>query len=104
MFFVGDFNGHSQQWWQGGDCTPKGNSIEDHTTMLGLTQLINEPTNFEPNKNPSCIDHVFTDQPNLVLESGTRTSLDPYFHHQITHCRFNFKSPSPPPFDREIWL
>ena len=52
MFFVGDFNGHSQQWWRGGDSTPEGNSIEDMTTMLGSTQLINEPTNFEPNKNP----------------------------------------------------
>ena len=71
---------------------------------LGLTQLINEPTHFEPNKNPSCIDNVFTDQPNLVLESGTRTSLDPYCHHQITHCRFNFKIPPPPPFERKIWL
>ena len=71
MFFVGDFNGHPQQWWQGGDSTPEGNSIEDQTTMLGLTQLINEPTN--------C-------------------------HHQITHCRFNFKIPPPPRFDRKIWL
>ena len=42
MFFTGDFNGHSQLWWQGGDSTPEGNSIEDLTTMPGLTQLINE--------------------------------------------------------------
>ena len=24
-------------WWQGGDSTPEGNTIEDLTTMLGLT-------------------------------------------------------------------
>ena len=60
MFFVGDFNGHSQQWWQVGDSAPEGNSIEDLTAMLGLTQLTNEPTNFEPNKNPSCIYLAFT--------------------------------------------
>ena len=72
--------------------------------MLGLTQLIKEPTNFEANKNPSCVDLVFTDQPNLVLESGTRNSLDPYCHHQITYSRFNFKIPPPPPFERKIWL
>ena len=102
MFFTGDFNGHSQLWWQGGDSTPEGNSIEDLTTMLGLTLLINEPTNFESNKNTSCIDLVFTEQPNLVLESGTCTSLDPYCHHQITYCRFNFKMPPPPLFDRKI--
>ena len=79
---------------------PEGISIGDLTTVRGLTQLFKEPTNFEPNKNPSCIDLVFTDQPNLVLESGTRTSLDPYCHHQITHCRFNFKIPPPPPLKK----
>ena len=70
---------------------------------MGLTQLITEPTNFEPNKNPSCIDLIFTDQPNLVTSSGTRSSLDPLCHHQITHCVFNYNIPPPPPFERRIW-
>ena len=34
MFFTGDFNGHTQLWWEGGDSTPAGISIEDLTTML----------------------------------------------------------------------
>ena len=33
------------------------------------SQLISEPTNFEPHKNPSCID-LITDQPNIILDSG----------------------------------
>ena len=104
MFFAGDFNGHSQFWWPNGDSTPEGSSIEEITSIYGLTQLINEPTNFEPNKNPSCIYLIFTDQPNLVLESGTRASLDSFFQHQIIYCRFNFKITPPPPFKRKIWL
>ena len=72
--------------------------------MLGQTQLINGPANCEPNKNPSCIDLLVTDQPNLVLESGTSTSLDPYCHHQITYCRSNFKIPPPLPLKGKIWL
>ena len=103
MFFTGDFNGHSQLWWQGGNSTAEGIKIEELTNNLGLSQLISEPTNFEPNKNPSCIDLIFTDQPNLVIESGVRSSLDPLCHHQITHCRFNYKVPPPPPFERKIW-
>ena len=71
-------------------------------SSLGLSQVISEPTNFEPNKNPSCIDLVFTDQPNLILGSGTRASLDPYCHHQIIYCKVNFKIP-PPPLDRKNW-
>ena len=72
-------------------------------SSLGLSQLISEPTNFEPNKNPSCIDLIITDQPNIVLDSGTRTSLDSFCHHQITYCKVNFNIPPPPPFERNIW-
>ena len=71
-------------------------------SSLGLSQVISEATNFEPNKNPSCIDLVITDQPNLILDSGTRASLDPYCHHQIIYCKVNFKIP-PPPLVRKIW-
>ena len=37
--------------WPDGDTTPEGTEIEDLFTSLGLTQVISEPTNFEPNKN-----------------------------------------------------
>jgi len=50
MFFTGDLNGHSQLWWPDGGTTPEGNKIEEMTSNLGLSQLISEPTNFEPNK------------------------------------------------------
>ena len=102
MFFTGDFNGHSQLWWPWGNSTSEGNSIEELTSVLGLSQLITEPTNFEPNKNPSCIDLIFTDQPNMVIESGTRNSLDSLCHHQITYCQFNYKILPPPSFERKI--
>ena len=83
-FFTGDFYGHSEFWWPGGDTKAEGREIENLICSLGLSQLICKPTNFEPNKNPSCIDLVMTDQPNLVLDSGTRASLDSFCHHQIT--------------------
>ena len=73
-FFTGDFNAHSQYWWPDGDTTPEGSDIEHLLSSLGLSQVISEPTNFEPNKKPSCIDLVITDQANLILDSGTRAS------------------------------
>ena len=103
MFSIGDFNAHSQFWWSDGDTTPEGREIEDLFTSLSLPQIISEPTNFVPNKNPSCIDLIVTDQPNLILDSGTRASLDPFCHHQIIHCKVNFRIPPPPPFERKIW-
>ena len=70
MFFTGDFNGH----------TTNGTDIDELFTNLGLSQVISEPTNFEPHKNPSCIDLLVADQPNIILDSGTRASLDSYCH------------------------
>ena len=77
--------------------------MENLISSLGPSQLISEPTNFEPNKNPSCIDLIITDQPNIVLDSGTRASLDSFCHHQITNCKVNFNIPPPPHFERDIW-
>ena len=102
-FFVCDFNAHTPFWWSGGDTNPEGMEIENLFTLLGLSQIISEPTNFEPNKNPSCIDLIATDQPNLILDCGTRAYLDTYCHHQIIYCKVNFRIPPPPPFERKIW-
>ena len=102
-FFTGDFNAHCQSWWLHGNTTTEGEVIDNLFSKLGLSQVISEPTNFEPHKNPSCIDLIVTDQPNIILESGTRASLDAYCHHQITYCRVNFRIPPPLPFERKIW-
>ena len=32
VFFTGDFNGHSEQWWPNGNSTPEGTKIEDCRT------------------------------------------------------------------------
>ena len=55
--------------------------------LLGYSQLINEPTNFEPNKSPSCIDLIFSTQPDLVVESGVHPSLFNTCHHQIIFAK-----------------
>ena len=90
-------------WWTNGDTTPEGKRIEDLMSSLNVSQVISEPTNFTPHKNPTCIDLIFTDQANLVLQSGTRPSLDPKCHHDIIHCKINYKIPPPPPHERTIW-
>ena len=103
MYFTGDFNGHSQFWWPEGGSNLEGSKIEELFTSLNLTQIIADPTNFETGKNPSCIDLIVTDQPNLILDCGTRGSLDPRCHHQIIYGKVNFRIPPPPPCERTIW-
>ena len=65
----------------------EGTHIESLTTMYGL-QLVSDPTHLLPNSS-SCIDLIFTDQPNLAVDSGIHPSLHVKFHHQIIHCKFN---------------
>ena len=92
-FFTGDFNGHSQFWWPDGDTTSEGREIENLISSLNLFQLISEQTHFEPNKTLSCFESVKTDQFNVVLDGGTRASLDSFCHHEITYCKVNFNIP-----------
>ena len=46
---------------------------------------------------------ILTDQPNLVMNSGVRSSPDPTVKHQMTFCKLNFKIPPPPKYKRKIW-
>ena len=65
---------------------------------------INIKTNTHPIQNSSsCIDIIFTDQPNLVINSGIKPSLHENCHHQITYAKFNLQIIYPPPYQRLVW-
>ena len=49
------------------------------------------------------IDLIFTNQPNLVINSGVHSSLHQYCHHQITIAQINLKSCYPPPYKWLVW-
>ena len=104
MFFTGDFNGHSQAWYPEGDTNPEGVLLDNLFSDLNLNQIISEPTHFFNDYcKPSCIDLVVTDQPNIVMDSGVRDSLDVTVKHKIIFCKINFKIPSLPKYVRKIW-
>ena len=65
-----------------------GLQIELLTKSYRLQQLISDPTHLLPNSS-SCIDLIFTDQPNLIVDSDVHPSLHLKWHHQITYCRCN---------------
>ena len=76
--------------------------IDAITSQFGLQQLINEPTHLIADSS-SCIDLIFTSQPNVVMEFGVHSSLHPNCHHQITYAKFNLKIYYSPPYKPEIW-
>ena len=69
VIITGDFNCRSPQWWENDNENEEGKIFEPHTSELGLHQLISEATHIMGDSK-SCIDLIFTDQPNLFLESG----------------------------------
>ena len=80
----------------------EGVQIDSVTLMHGLEQLICNSTHILSNST-SCIDLIFTNQPNLVVDSGTHPSLHLGCHHQIIHCNINLQFEYPPPYQRHVW-
>ena len=100
--FLGDFNARNTLWWSGDIINSEGLELNELSSHYNLHQLINTPTHILPNSE-SCIDLLFTSQPNLVSESGVHASLFPRCHQQIIYEKVNLKMYYPPPYDRLIW-
>ena len=99
---IGDFNARSSKWWTDDKTTQEGLKIENLLSQFSLSQVINEPTHISQNFN-SCIDLLFTNQQNLITDSGIHPSLHSNCHHQIIYGKFNLKIFYPPPYEIHIW-
>ena len=96
LLILSDFNAISKSWWCEDITSHKGPLIESLTISYGLQQLIFDARHLLPNSS-SCIDLIFTDQPNLIVDSGIHPSLHPKCHYQISYCRCNLTVEYPPP-------
>ena len=59
----------------------KGTHLETTKTIYKLQQVIYEPTNIGKNCS-SCIDLIFTNEPNLLVNRETDSSLHENCQHQ----------------------
>ena len=90
LFVVtGDFNVRSFSWSCNGINTVEGSHLYSLTSSNGFSKLINEPTHIQTN-NSSCIDLIFTSQPNLSVNSEVHSLLHPNCHYQIVYTSLNF--------------
>ena len=67
-----------------------------------MKQVISEPTHTSENSS-SCIDLTFSNQLNLIMDSGVHPTLHSKCHHQIIYEKRNSKTEYPPPYTRKIW-
>ena len=87
---TGDFNVRSSSWWRNDLATSEDNQVNVITSCYGLSQLICEPTYILPNLF-SCIDLIFINQNNFIMDSVTHAFLHPNCHHQIVYAKLNLK-------------
>ena len=99
---IGDFNVRSSSWCINDKSNYEGTKIDCLATEYDFRQEINKPTHLLENSS-SCIDLMFTSQPNLVMDAEVHPSLHANCNHQIVYAKFNLKIHYPPPYEREFW-
>ena len=99
---LGDFNAKSNNWCKSDITSIEGSKVDTMSNSYGLNQLIQEATHIL-NSSSSCMDLIFTSQPNLVMESGIHSSLHSNCHHHIVFAKFNLPIFYPPPYERTVW-
>ena len=80
---LSNFKASSTCWWSLNKQNRERDSLFSIRSTHGYTQMINFATHFIGNSS-SCVDLIFTQQPNQVTSSGVHASLHNSCHHQIT--------------------
>ena len=102
IVMIGDFNAKSKDWCSIDITSFEGSELDFLTSQFGLLQIIKEPTHILDSSR-SCIDLIFTSQPNMVIDSGLYASLHSNCHHQIIYAKFDLNIFYLPPYERTVW-
>ena len=102
VILFGDFNAKLKSWSVNDTITNEGTILENLTSLYGIEQLISDPTHILQHSS-SCIDLIFVNQPNLVIDSGIHPSLHQNCYHQVIFCKLNLKIEYPPTYACEVW-
>ena len=99
---IGDFNAKSKDQCSTDITSFKNSELDFLISQFGIAQKIKEPTHILDNSR-SCIDLIFTSQPNMVIDYGVHVSLHSNCHHQIIYTKFDLNVFYLPPYERMVW-
>ena len=99
---LGNFRARSKCWWSLDKQSKEGGSLFLISSISGYTQLTNSATHITGNSS-SCVDLIFTQQPNLVISSGVHAPLRNNCHRQKAFANINILIEYLPPYHRLIW-
>ena len=98
---LGDFNAKSKNWYECHKTNFEGNVLETLFSQFVLHQMISNQTHILDTYS-SCVNLIFTFQPNLAVDSGVHPRLHRNCHQQINFAKFNLKVHNPPPYYRQV--
>ena len=102
LLLIGDFNAKSSDWPSNDTTTAEVDQLDYFTSLYGMKHVITEPTHILES-SASCINFIFTNQPNIVMDSGVHLALHEKCHHQIIYSKLNLRIEYPPPYIRKTW-
>ena len=101
IIITGDFNCRSPHWREDEHENDEGKIFETFTAELGLQQLVCKPTHFI-GESKTCLDLIFTNQPNLFLETGVHPALHKQCHH-VVFAKITAHNLTSPSYKRKLW-
>ena len=101
ILVIGNFNAESSNWLSNDTTTAEGAQLDYLKSLYGIKQVITEPTRILENSS-SCIDLTFSNQSNLIMDSGVHPKLHSKCLYQIIYSKLNLKIEYPPPYTRKI--
>ena len=76
ILMIGDSNAKSSNWSYNDTITAEDAQLDHLTLLYGMKQVITDPTHILDNPS-SCIDLIFFNQPNRIMDSGGRLFCSP---------------------------
>ena len=98
---IGDFNAKSCNWSTNDTTSPKEAQLDSITYLYEMKQLISEPTH-ALQQSSNCMERIFTNQSNIVMDSGVDSSLHSKCHYQIIYSKLSLKIEYPLPYIHKI--
>ena len=87
---IGDFNAKNKDWFSSDTTSFEGSKLDFLTSQFGLSQIIKEPTHIL-HKSRSCIDLIFTSEPNMLFDSDVHAFLLSNCQQQVIYTKFDLK-------------
>ena len=102
ILMTGDFNAKWSNWSYNETTIAEAARLDYLASLYGMKQVITEPTHILENCS-CCKDLIFSNQPNLITDSGVHPTLHSKCHQQIIYSKLNLQIAYPPPYTRKIW-